>query len=105
MKEVNKQITRGSRPRLEITPPQIVGPFYPVAQLPDLAADLAHPSCSTAAARGELICVSGRVRTASGAPVAHPQIEIWQANAAGQYPHPTTPNPPPPHPNFQRFAR
>jgi len=74
----NTHIIRG-RPRLEITPPQIVGPFYPVAQLPDLVDDLARPSGSAAAARGELIYVRGRVLTPSGAPVAHARIEIWHA--------------------------
>jgi protocatechuate 3,4-dioxygenase, beta subunit len=100
----NSHITRGSRPRLEITPPQIVGPFYPVAQLPDLAADLVRPSGSAAAARGELICVRGHVLTASGAPVAHARIEIWQANAAGKYRHPSDTNPAPLDPNFKGFA-
>src|SRR4051794_2098994 len=76
-------------PRLEITPPQIVGPFYPVSELPDSAVDLTRPTGSAAAARGELICVSGRVFAASGVPVAHARIEIWQANAAGKYRHPS----------------
>ena len=101
----NMQAAGGSAPRLEITPPQIVGPFYPVSELPDLAVDLSRPTGSAAVARGELICVSGRVLTPSGAPVAHAQIEIWQANAAGKYRHPSDTNPAPLDPNFKGFAR
>jgi protocatechuate 3,4-dioxygenase beta subunit len=92
-------------PRLEITPPQIVGPFYPVSELPDSAVDLTRPSGTAAVAQGELICVSGRVLAASGVPVAHARIEIWQANAAGKYRHPSDTNPAPLDPNFKGFAR
>ena len=57
----SKTRTGGREARaLAITPPQIVGPFYPVTECPDLAADLARPSGSTAEARGQLIYVSGR---------------------------------------------
>jgi len=101
--ESDTRITRP--PRLQITPPQIVGPFYPVSELPDVAVDLTRPAGSAAAARGELICVSGRVLAASGAPVGHALIEIWQANAAGKYRHPSDTNPAPLDPNFKGFAR
>jgi protocatechuate 3,4-dioxygenase beta subunit len=36
---------------------------------------------------GERIIVSGRVLDEGGRPVPHTLIEIWQANAAGRYPH------------------
>jgi protocatechuate 3,4-dioxygenase beta subunit len=88
-----------------ITPPQIVGPFYPVTECPDLAADLARPSGSIAEALGQLIHVSGRVLASSGAPVPHARIDIWQANAAGKYRHPSDTNPAPLDPNFKGFAR
>ena len=90
---------------LAITPPQIVGPFYPVSERPDLATDLARPSGSTAEAQGQLIHVRGRVLTRSGAPVPHARIDIWQANAAGKYRHPSDINPAPLDPNFKGFAR
>lgn len=92
-------------PALAITPPQIVGPFYPVSERPDLATDLARPSGSTAEALGQQIQVSGRVLTRSGAPVPHARIDIWQANAAGKYRHPSDINPAPLDPNFKGFAR
>ena len=36
---------------------------------------------------GERIVVSGRVLDANARPVANTLVEIWQANAAGRYPH------------------
>jgi protocatechuate 3,4-dioxygenase beta subunit len=90
---------------LPITPPQILGPFYPVSERPDLAADLARPADSAAEAQGELICVRGRVLNRFGMPVSHARIEIWQANAAGKYRHPSDANPAPLDPNFKGFAR
>jgi len=36
---------------------------------------------------GERIVVSGRVLDGNGKPVANTLVEIWQANAAGRYPH------------------
>jgi len=90
---------------LQITPPQIVGPFYPIAERPDLAADLARPNGSVAEARGRLLHVRGRVLSRLGEPVAHARIEIWQANAAGKYRHPSDINPAPLDPNFKGFAQ
>lgn len=88
-----------------ITPPQIVGPFYPIRERPDLATDLARPMGGTAEAQGQLIYVRGCVLTPSGEPVSHALIDIWQANAAGKYRHPSDMNPAPLDPNFKGFAR
>jgi protocatechuate 3,4-dioxygenase beta subunit len=96
---------RAGTPQLQITPPQILGPFYPVAERPDPVADLARPTGSAAEASGQLIYVSGRVLTRSGEPVPHARIEIWQANAAGKYRHPSDTNPAPLDPNFRGFAQ
>src|SRR5947209_7350979 len=90
---------------LAITPPQIVGPFYPVSERPDEASDLARPSGSTSEARGQLIHIRGRVLTRAGVPVAHACMDIWQANAAGKYRHRSDANPAPLDPNFKGFAR
>ena len=99
------QMSRAGAPRLQITPPQILGPFYPVAERPDPAADLARPAGTAAEAGGQLIYVRGRVLSCSGKPVAHARIEIWQANAAGKYRHPSDTNPAPLDPNFRGFAQ
>ena len=37
---------------------------------------------------GERIVVTGRVLDGNARPVPHTLVEIWQANAAGRYPHP-----------------
>jgi protocatechuate 3,4-dioxygenase beta subunit len=99
------QMDHGDTEILGITPPQILGPFYPLSERPDLAADLARPSGSAAEAQGQLILVMGRVLTSSGEPVPHARIDIWQANAAGKYRHPSDTNPAPLDPNFKGFAR
>jgi protocatechuate 3,4-dioxygenase, beta subunit len=36
---------------------------------------------------GERIIVSGRVLDENGRPMPHTLVEVWQANAAGRYPH------------------
>ena len=105
MRNLRTRMASSDTARLQITPPQILGPFYPVAERPDLAGDLARPAGSAAEAGGELIYVRGRVLTCSGTPVAHARIEIWQANAAGKYRHPSDSNPAPLDPNFKGFAQ
>jgi protocatechuate 3,4-dioxygenase, beta subunit len=90
---------------LAITPPQILGPFYPVCERPDLAADMARPSDRGGEAQGQLLHVRGRVLNRLGQPVSHAGIDIWQANAGGKYCHPSDTNPAPLDPNFKGFAR
>jgi protocatechuate 3,4-dioxygenase beta subunit len=104
-KTISKNQTAHRDSALAITPPQIVGPFYPVSERLDLATDLARPSGSNAEAQGQLIYVRGRVLTSSGAPVPHARIDIWQANAAGKYRHRSDINQAPLDPNFNGFAR
>lgn len=49
---------------------------------------------------GERIVVTGRVLDANAKPVANTLVEIWQANAAGRYPHPRDNHDAPIDPNF-----
>ena len=105
MRTTSKTQTGDRNAALAVTPPQIVGPFYPVSERPDLAMDLARPSGSTTEAQGQILYVSGRVLTSSGAPVPHARIDIWQANAAGKYRHRSDTNQAPVDPNFKGFAR
>ena len=54
---------------------------------------------------GERIIVSGRVLDANARPVANTLVEIWQANAAGRYPHPRDNHDAPTDPNFTGCGR
>jgi protocatechuate 3,4-dioxygenase beta subunit len=54
---------------------------------------------------GERIIVSGRVLDEDGRPVPHTLVEIWQANAAGRYPHKVDQHDAPIDPNFSGAGR
>ena len=54
---------------------------------------------------GERIVVSGRVLDANARPVANTLVEIWQANAAGRYPHHRDNHNAPLDPNFPGCGR
>jgi len=49
---------------------------------------IAHKPAGRDRAKGERIELTGRVWDNSGAPLLDGLVEIWQANAAGRYPHP-----------------
>ena len=54
---------------------------------------------------GERIIVSGRVLDENGGPVPHTLVEVWQANAAGRYPHQADRHDAPIDPNFSGAGR
>jgi len=54
---------------------------------------------------GERIIVSGRVLDENGRAVPHTLVEIWQANAAGRYPHKADQHDAPLDPNFSGAGR
>lgn len=54
---------------------------------------------------GERIVVTGRVLDANARPVPHTLVEIWQANAAGRYPHARDQHNAPTDPNFTGAGR
>ena len=54
---------------------------------------------------GERIVVSGRVLDTNARPVAHTLVELWQANAAGRYPHKRDTHNAPTDPNFTGAGR
>jgi protocatechuate 3,4-dioxygenase beta subunit len=54
---------------------------------------------------GERIVVSGRVLDGNARPVANTLVEIWQANAAGRYPHHRDNHNAPIDPNFPGCGR
>ncbi len=54
---------------------------------------------------GERIIVAGRVLQDNGRPVPNALIEVWQANAAGRYPHRDDRHDAPQDPNFMGAGR
>jgi len=54
---------------------------------------------------GERIVVTGRVLDENGKAVPHTLVEIWQANAAGRYPHRNDQHNAPVDPNFSGAGR
>jgi len=88
---------------LQRTPDQILGPFYPLKELPRTA-DLTRAPGRSARAEGQMIDVMGRVLNLAGNPVRDARVEVWQANAHGRYTHPSDANPAPLDPNFEGSA-
>ena len=88
---------------LRRTPGQILGPFYPLGELPQ-SADLTRVPDRSGRAEGELLNVIGRVLNLSGERVRNAKVEVWQANTYGRYSHPSDTNPAPLDPNFEGAA-
>src|SRR6267142_2145156 len=88
---------------LQRTPDQILGPFYPLSELPQTS-DLTRVSGRSGRAEGQVINVMGRVLNLAGQPVRDAKVEVWQANAHGRHTHPSDPNPAPLDPNFEGAA-
>lgn len=80
-----------------------MGPFYPVIR-PEADADLTWVRGRAARASGTVIEISGRVFDLKGNPVPGATLELWQANAAGRYDHPSDPATAALDPNFQGYA-
>lgn len=77
---------------------EITGPTFDDGWTGTQALDLTTPHA--AAPLGERIIVSGRVLDEDGRAVRHTLVEIWQANAAGRYFHPSDQHNAPLDPNF-----
>jgi protocatechuate 3,4-dioxygenase beta subunit len=70
------------------TPPQALGPFYPLDWSGDADADLVRVTGEAAQAQGTVTHLRGRLRLADGTPLAGARVEIWQCDARGIYRHP-----------------
>jgi protocatechuate 3,4-dioxygenase beta subunit len=70
------------------TPPQAIGPFYPVVRAGENMANLTRVEGQADRAPGDLIELRGAVRTTAGASVPSAIVVIWQADASGAYNHP-----------------
>lgn len=77
-----------------------MGPFAPVRLPADHDADLTWVKGRSARAAGQVIEISGRVYDLKGNPIPNATIELWQANAAGRYVHPSDVSTAPLDPNF-----
>src|SRR3712207_1813397 len=85
-----------------LTPSQTVGPFFHPAMLREDAPGNVLVRSETVGTR---IRVEGYVRDGDGAPVSDALVEIWQANSAGRYRHPSDRRPLPLDSAFAGFGR
>jgi protocatechuate 3,4-dioxygenase, alpha subunit len=69
--------------RLPATTSQTVGPFYKLGLSPLYRTELAGPGIA-----GDRITIQGRVLDGQGHPVPDAVLEIWQADAEGNYSQP-----------------
>jgi protocatechuate 3,4-dioxygenase beta subunit len=88
---------------LQRTPDQILGPFFPLSELPQTS-DLTTVPGRSRRAEGQVLNVIGRIMNLAGEPVRRAKVEVWQANTHGRYTHPSDPNPAPLDPNFDGSA-
>jgi protocatechuate 3,4-dioxygenase alpha subunit len=87
--------------RLCCIPSQTIGPFFHFALTPDAALGcMARPE-----ARGERIRVRLRLLDGDRTPVTDAMIELWQADASGNYHHPADGQGDDPDPAFRGFGR
>lgn len=74
----------------EQTPSQTVGPYFAYTLTPVQYGyhftSLAGPQMVDEKIQGERIRVTGQVLDGDGAPISDAMIEVWQADASGQYP-------------------
>jgi len=65
---------------LPVTGSQTVGPYFRIGMAPLFREELAGPETA-----GERVTIHGRVLDGDGKGVPDAQIEVWQADAQGQY--------------------
>lgn len=76
--------------QLVLTPKQTEGPFYPDKLPLDTDNDLIVVNDGVTPAVGEITWLSGRLLSASGAPIRNATLEIWQCDGTGVYLHTRT---------------
>ena len=74
--------------RLDPTPAQAAGPFYPTEPPPDDDHDLTRVRGASGIAQGRITDLGGRPLDRDGRPIPSTRIEIWQCDATGRYHHP-----------------
>jgi protocatechuate 3,4-dioxygenase beta subunit len=86
------------------TPSTILGPYYPVIRPVERDTDLTRLRGHRSRAKGQVIHVAGRILNQRGEPLRGARVELWQANAAGRYNHPSDPNDALLDPDFQGYG-
>jgi protocatechuate 3,4-dioxygenase beta subunit len=88
---------------LEHTLTELTGPIFGYDEVKPGDADLTRQHAGSPI--GERIIVTGRVLDENARPVAGALVEVWQANAAGRYPHRVDQHDAPMDPNFTGAGR
>lgn len=98
--------TSGARALADLKPTaeSPMGPFYPIVRPADSDMDLTWVKGRDARAAGQVIEISGRVFDVKGNPLPGATLELWQANAAGRYDHPSDIATAELDPNFQGYG-
>ena len=94
---------QSSPARLEPTPRQTEGPFYPRSFPADRDGDLTRIAGRSEAAQGKPLYLKGVVRNTGGAPLPGTVVELWQCDALGRYHHAGDATPQ--DDNFQGYGR
>jgi len=89
---------------IAVTPSEMAGPFYPVVYPKDRDFDLTQVGAGKGRALGEVITLQGVVNDTKGVTIEDAMVELWQANAAGRYRHPSDKSSAPLDANFQGWA-
>lgn len=87
-----------------LTPPEMMGPFYPRVTSRESTIDMTRVPGGTGRALGEPVDLVVTVRDRTGAPVRGAIVLAWHASAAGVYGHPRDLVKLPPDPNFLGHA-
>ncbi|MBV1930541.1 MAG: hypothetical protein KUG71_02390 [Porticoccaceae bacterium] len=90
--------------KLEITPSEIEGPFYPRVKRKDKDFDLTRIEGRSGVAKGKHIIVEVQITDIEGNGIEDALVDLWQAAASGKYNHPRDPNPAESDPDFQGWA-
>lgn len=85
---------------LVATPSQTLGPFFSIGLRHLVRTDFVGPD-----APGVRLSIEGRVLDGDGKPVDDALLEIWQANAQGEYARPADPHERSRAPGFRGFGR
>ena len=77
--------SRAALARLQPTPRQTTGPFYPRTLPRDADNDLVRIAGHATGAAGTVTYLQGRILDTGGKPLAKAKVEIWQCDSRGHY--------------------